>query len=172
MVHSLEVKPLTELDRALFVALYTSAAVMKNIRTPLTKAQAEQYFEHILRRSGEISPPFFFWSIWVEQRPVGIVALMLADTAPNAAEIGIMLKPWIRTGRVSDFVMQKALKYAFDRLGLESVYAHTARSNIAAQKLLDRLGFEPAGLNNDNEAQITRSILKQAWTTEVSAIVE
>lgn len=137
-------RPLSEQDREQFVALYSSERVMRHIFPALTSHSAERYFSKILQNAQRTNAPYMFWSICQANKPsqpVGIVALIFDQKDSVRAEIGIVLKPFVKCRYAAFDAMLEVMLYASNRLGTEDIYAMISPENKAAINLGHRLGF-------------------------------
>ena len=59
----------------------------------------------------------------------------------GAGEIGGILRPEYRHQGVMQPAIEAAIRFAFETMGLQEVFAITSKENQPAQKLLEKLGF-------------------------------
>ncbi len=79
-------------------------------------------------------------------RPVGTVGLSNIDLGARQSEMGILVgEPEARGRGVATRASRLMLDYAFDALGMQSVYLSLFADNPPARKLYDRLGFAESG---------------------------
>lgn len=141
-----QLRPLSQSDKTLVVSLYSHPEVMRHIAPPLTKTQAEDKFDTLL---SELAATPKKREMWVLEHPeagdLGLVGYSFRESELPTAEIGIMLKPFIRNRavrRVSDEGLNLAAKYFWSTAPNGKVIARIDPNNLPASKLVIRLGFE------------------------------
>ncbi len=129
-------------DHDLYVALYTSPAVMARIMPPLDAAGAAAAFERTCRHNGRDTPGHRHWSV-VEAasgQRAGVVGLLREG---RCVEIGgVLLPAWWNRG-VSREAYARIIDHAFEAMGVDLVFGE--RDDDAHARLIDRL-FAPLGL--------------------------
>ncbi|TAA47965.1 N-acetyltransferase [Corallincola spongiicola] len=138
--------PIKKSDFSLFSKLYQTPATMRFIGAPLKQQTTEALFSYVLQQQNVKQPRCAYWTISVDgSGSCGLIGLMFENT--DSAEIGIMLKPFVRSPRISDIAMNRIARYAFTSFGLASVTARIAVENWPAKTLVTRLGFHKIDVN-------------------------
>jgi len=128
-------------DAALYVHLYTDAAVMQWIAPPLGIDAATAAFNRACRHNRAARPGHRTWRVdGLDGRDIGIAALQRAG---DAAEIGVVLREGAWGRGLAREALGAVLAHAFDGMGLAMVYGE--RPNDAQARLVDRM-FAPLGL--------------------------
>jgi RimJ/RimL family protein N-acetyltransferase len=83
---------------------------------------------------------------WGADRPSGQTLLFNIDWGELTAEIGFWTAPWARRRGLSGCALHLTLALAFDHLGLERVFGLTGVENAAAQRSMERAGFQKEGI--------------------------
>jgi hypothetical protein len=138
----LRLRLLAPRDAALFVGLYTDAAVMARIMPPLDVAAATRAFEAACRHNGRANPGHRHWAIEARDdgRGLGIAALLREGTR---AELGVMLRPEAWNRRVSGEAFAALLPHAFEDPTLALIDAQRPDDDHALRidRLLAPFGF-------------------------------
>lgn len=91
----LDLRPLEDGDRPLYVGLYTEAGVMRHVGAPLSPEAAGRGFEGVVRQMRERPPQAWYWVACLRGsgRQAGLLALMF-DQGRESAEFGMMMPAW------------------------------------------------------------------------------
>lgn len=129
-------------DAALYVHLYTDAAVMRHIATPLATDVARQAFARACRHNRASRPGHRTWRIddRADGHALGIAALQRAG---EEAEIGVVLREPVWGRGLGREALAGVLDHGFGQLGLEFIYGE--RPDDAQARLVDRM-FAPLDL--------------------------
>lgn len=78
-----------------------------------------------------------------DDTPIGMLNIKRIDPQASRCELGIVLQSdrYKERGYGTE-AFSLALQYAFETLGLQTVYADTTASNIRMRRILEKLGFE------------------------------
>lgn len=108
---------------------------------PLSVEKTERWFDSHL---GEETR--FDAVIEADGLPVGTIGLLSIDRKNSKAEYYIAMgeTAYKRKG-VAKEASRLLLQYGFEKLGLNRIYLFTETGNIAAQRLFERVGFQPEG---------------------------
>lgn len=129
-------------DAALHVQLYTDAAVMQHIATPLAADAAAQAFARACRHNRAARPGHRTWRIdGADGEPLGIAALQRQG---DAAEIGVVLREAAWGRGLAREALGAVLAHGFDAMQLALVYGE--RPDDGQAMLVDRM-FAPLGLH-------------------------
>lgn len=80
--------------------------------------------------------------IFVGESIIGELSFKRVDRAKGRCELGIALSNDAHKGKgYGSEAFSLAARYAFETLGLRTVYADTMGSNLRMRRILDRLGF-------------------------------
>jgi|LSQX01.2.fsa_nt_gb RimJ/RimL family protein N-acetyltransferase len=112
--------------------------------------------------------------IEVDGEPVGLIGLLDIDTRFSKAEFYIVMgNPNFRGKGIALTATRKMLEMAFTKIGLNRVYLFTELTNINAQVLFIKAGFQVEGLlrqdailNGQFSNRYAMSILKQEFIKE------
>jgi len=106
---------------------------------PYPENGAEQWIEYLLprRKAGE---EYAFAVINAEGGLVGVTGLdhVTGDTAELGYWVG---RPYWNEGYATAAV-RRTLRFAFEKLGLESVFARPLQENTPSRRVLEKIGFE------------------------------
>lgn len=139
----LQLRPLAAADEALYCAIYTDAALMRQVAPVLTAGAAQRAFAAALVANASGASPSAYWALIERQSgvKVGILGLV-GRAASDAAEVGAMiLSAWHSRGYAAEAIVALA-DYAFASLSLTRLHTRHAAGNAAAIGLMDKLGFE------------------------------
>lgn len=132
---------------ALF-AIYSDARVMRywSFAAWTERRQAEEKLALIARQVRETE--MFPWAIADRQddRLIGGVTLFAIDRTHRRGEIGYNLHPDHQGKGLANEAVRLALRFAFDRLGLERIEADIDPRNEASCRFVEKLGFLREGL--------------------------
>ena len=134
----LVLRPITEKDTDLILRWRNSDAVMENfiIRTPLTRQQHENWLATKVA-TGEVEQ-----FIMEAGMPIGSVYLRNVDIQNKTAEYGIFIGE--ESGRGKGYgtkALSLMKKFAYEELGLESLYLEVIETNIKAYAMYEKAGF-------------------------------
>ena len=97
--------------------------------------------------------------------PVGIIGLL--TIADGKAEYYVTLGESEAKGKgIAKQATLVLLKYAFEKLGLKTVYLYTEVNNLSAQKLFERCGFCRKGIEKDSA--VNRGVSVDRYYYEIS----
>jgi len=141
----LRLRPLIDSDMESYLAMWADPEVIRHVSpTPISRAAAEAaatHYTRLLQTKG-----YGYWTIDVNGGPSFAGIIELVDVNFTAAftpaiEVGWLLprEHW-GNGYATDGG-RAALDYAFTTLELDEVVALTAASNIASQRVMQRLGM-------------------------------
>lgn len=136
-------RPWLDSDRQPFAALNADPEVMRYFPAPLTREESDAMADRIallMNRQG--------WGFWAVERTrdkafMGFVGLHQPEDLPFSpcTEVGWRLAhPFWGCGYATEAAFA-CLAFAFGQLGLPSVVAFTAASNIRSQGVMRRLGM-------------------------------
>ena len=151
-------------DRALYGALYTSAAVMARIMPPLSADAAMRLYGRAIGWAQDDRPGHRFWMIDARDAAATIgVAGYLRDGAE--AEIGVLLvEPWWNRG-VSSETFVPLIAHGFERMGLARITAERPDDDHARviDRLLGRFGFVRTPDRASAPGQCRWELPRSAW---------
>lgn len=174
----LHLRPLGPGDEALYCHLYTDAEVMRHVGAPMTADAARRSFRvarQLATRGGTAAQR---WVVFEHgsPAPIGLLAL-IADAASadhardgnaGTAEVGLML----RADRQRRGVAVAAIGAVANRVfgpgagagpGLRLLWARHAARNVAATRLMLRLGFTRLPPRLPGEAEVRWQMPRDRW---------
>jgi len=143
----LVLRPWRDSDLEAFAALNTDPEVMRYFAGVLTRAESDAFVDRARQHCAEHG--FCFWAV---EAPgvaaligcVGLAHVRFQAAFTPAVEIGWRLaRPYWGMGYATE-AARAALRDGFDRVGLREVVAFTARENLPSQRVMQRLGMQPA----------------------------
>lgn len=125
---------------------------MKFIGAPVQSSQAVKNFSHALTQWQSARPQFLYWSITerVSNGKVGVIALIFDRVLKSRAEIGMILTKASQQHGLSKFAMATVAQHAFSREMVAEITAKHRSHHVAAQRLVERLGYEPIGVDEND----------------------
>lgn len=141
----MRLRPLTDADMEPYLAMAADPEVMRYVSpTPIPRASAEAaatHYRRLLETKG-----YGYWAIEVAGGASFAGIILLQDVTFNASftpavEVGWLLpRPYWGNGYATEGG-RAALDHAFTTLRLDEVVALTAASNVASQRVMQRLGM-------------------------------
>ena len=117
-----------------------------SLRSPISNASEEQWFEHMLADHGK-SRYHFVACLLADDRPIGTLGLFELDLVNGSAGLGISVGDPADTGRGHGSDMLAALLgFGFDSLRLERIWLDVFDFNPRARRLYERVGFVHEGV--------------------------
>ncbi len=137
---SLFLRPLEKGDLPLKVKWYNDPDISKTLilEEPLELEKTVKWFERIQYDKSRID-----WRIENKERnPIGLLSFVGIDTDQKSAEIFIVIgeKEYWGKGVMLEAEVA-AMKWGFEVLGLEKIWAHARAENIASIITMKKLGF-------------------------------
>jgi RimJ/RimL family protein N-acetyltransferase len=126
--------------------LQSNPDVVRYLSWPLRDRRASRI--HLRHRTHHVVlsqiDDFLALAIELDGRLIGDVSLNLRTVAPGARslEIGWVLNPRFGGNGYATEATHRLLRFAFDDLAADWVYAHIERDNLRSIALADRVGFE------------------------------
>jgi RimJ/RimL family protein N-acetyltransferase len=161
-----ELRPLREADESVYCSLYTDADTMALIGPPLSPERAARSFHTALRRTADPTDSFRCFAV-VERATriaIGLCGQQPIDVAGRRAEIGIMLTRHARERGHSAGAFALLIDVTFAALPIDTVWVQYHPANAAAERMCDRLGFEPYAEGiRDTDSAIVRRVLRSTW---------
>lgn len=100
------------------------------------EAERDAYFERY-QQLGRVH-----LAVMLEGRPIGEIVLKKMDWKQRCCTMGIVMQCDAYKNRgLGTQAERLALQYAFDELGLDTVYADAVRTNTRSQHVLEKVGF-------------------------------
>ena len=151
----LDLRPLEDADRPLYISLYTDADVMCHVGAPLSTEAASRAFEAVRRQMRRDPPQAWYWVACVRGsgRDAGLLALMF-DPGRGSAEFGMLMFPWAQGRGHATEAVAALVAHAFadpgapgQGGGVSRLHTRHARGHPAGPRVMERLGFvaAPAG---------------------------
>lgn len=144
----LDLRPLEDGDRPLYVALYTDAGVMRHVGAPLSPGAAGRSFERVQQQMRQRPPQAWYWVACLGGcgREAGLLALIF-DAGRESAEFGMMMPAWAQgSGYATEAVgalVAHALGEGADRTGprLQRLHTRHVAGHPAGPRVMAKLGF-------------------------------
>ncbi|WP_213603890.1 GNAT family N-acetyltransferase [Pseudoxanthomonas japonensis] len=136
-----DLRPLTARDTALYVALYTDAAVMRHVAEPMDAKSASQAFSKVESLNRRGSDDYRTWVI-VEKatgQDIGLLALVARE---GIHEIGALIWPEWHNGGVATEIIRRLMDFAFAEGGSQAVFTRHRAENGGAEGLMRKLDFQ------------------------------
>lgn len=101
-------------------------------------AVTDKRFDDRMKRPGTIT-----FAVMLEGSVIGEVLLKRIDRENRACELGIhLINDSVKGNGHGTEAERLAISYAFNELGLETVFADSIIKNVRSQHILEKLGFE------------------------------
>ena len=137
----LDLRPLQADDRALYVALYTDASLLRHVAPALSAAGAASSFATLLATPLEAATGTRAWTLRerAEHTTIGLLGLVRAG---DEAEVGALIRaPWQGRGYACEAIAA-LVRLAFADATLARLHTRHAAANAGALGLMAKLGFE------------------------------
>ncbi len=139
----LDLRPLADGDRALYMRLYGDAQAMQHIGAAQDAGTAARGFRAALRYNAATPSERLFWVIEdrAEAQPLGLIGLSL--DGPGGGEVGVLL-PHAHQGRgIATEAIAALAAHAFSTMPLQRLHTRHQPGHALAAGLMSTLGFEP-----------------------------
>jgi RimJ/RimL family protein N-acetyltransferase len=148
LTERLHLRRLTPEDREPFARLNADSQVMEHFPAQLSPTEAAAFQQKIDAHFA--TRGFGFWAVSprASSELLGMVGLGVVEfeaAFTPCIEVGWRLFPAHWGRGIAQEAAQACLDFAFARLQLEEVFAFTAVTNHRSQRLMQRLGMQPAG---------------------------
>ena len=130
-----------------FVRWFNDADVLHNLamRTPLSGAAEERWFDAMLERQGSTDHHFVI-CVLEDGRPIGTVGLHGIDMAEGNAEFGIAIgEPEFWNRGYGTDATRAICDFGFGELRLERIGLHVYAGNERARRAYEKAGFVHEG---------------------------
>jgi len=107
---------------------------------PISMDEHREFLRHLSEGTSDL-----YWMILKGRLRMGVIYLNQIDRRERSARIGLYRNPDYRRAGVGSEMMGLLLETAFDRLGLEILYAMVLEHNQRAVDLYVSAGFRPTG---------------------------
>lgn len=153
---------LDERDEALYVGIYTDAALMAQVGAPMDEEQAIQAFARTCRLNREQGLRFRSWVITV--KPTGHVAGLLGlRRAGDVVEIGGMMLPAWQGKGVSGHAFPLGIAVAFSFPDVARMMIRYRPDNVLAEGLMYKLGFTRVSDRHPEDGMVRLYLDRQQW---------
>jgi len=114
---------------------------------------------------------FGYWSVFPRERPNDYLGYVVFSPLPESAEIELSYAfrrdAWGR-GHATE-AARAGLDYAFRERGLPEIVALIYPANLASQRVIAKLGFEPAGMRHSyGKDLLLYRLLREAYLTRAA----
>ena len=122
--------------------IFTDMELFERLKeSPYNEEKVDALFD---RRSREEDRVFF--AVMLDGRVIGEVGFKHIDRERKDCELSInMQNDFVKNRGYGTEAERQAVRYAFERLGMESVRAETVLKNARSRHVLEKLGFVPEG---------------------------
>lgn len=154
------------------LASHPDVIATTNLPDPYPEDGAAQWIEDVqCRRAAEIEFPFAILN--TDDTLVGVTGLI--EVSGGVAELGY----WVGTpywGRgYATAANRRVLRFGFEELGLDKVFARPLERNAASRRVLDKLGFDARGTETHehpkwtDDDRVVRYVLRRdQWAAGLS----
>ncbi|MDR6992527.1 GNAT family N-acetyltransferase [Luteimonas sp. 3794] len=136
--------PVSEVDGALFAALYGDAETMAHIGAPLDVDAAARGLSGALRQMRSDPPKARYWRLDEDGHAAGLLSLVV-DPDRHTAETGVLLGDGARGRGIAREALAALLPRVVCAGGLDAVWTRHRPGHAAADGLMRALGFAPLG---------------------------
>lgn len=138
----LRATPVSEVDGALFAALYGDVETMAQVGALLDVDAAGRALSAALRQMRSDPPRARYWRLDQGPHALGLLSLVV-DTARTTAETGLLLGAGARTRGLAREALAELLPHVVCAGGLDAVWTRHRPGHAAAEGLMRSLGFSP-----------------------------
>lgn len=132
----LEIRKLVLADLDHFIDLQSNPNVMQFVGAPaMSKDECEADLIKVISLYAKSEKGFCIWGVYLNEELVGTCAIIQQD---NANEIGYRLREKFWKQGFGGELTEGLIKYAFDDLQLNDLWAEADVSNIGSVKLLEK----------------------------------
>ena len=131
----------SDIDR--FLAWLNDAETSRylSLRSPLSRAAEERWFERLVEEQGKTVFHFVI-CLAVDDRAIGTIGLMEIDYVNGSAGVGIAIgEPALWGQGLGTDAMDAILDFAFGQLRLERVWLDLNTDNVRARRSYEKSGF-------------------------------
>ena len=155
----LRLRPISNGDQALYCHLYTDAALMQHIATPLSVEAAQRSF---LGACAQQSQDRQRWIIRERNshQDIGLVALFAKD---DVAEIGIMLVGDAHGSGMATEAMAAIVDRAFIDGSMRLLWIRQQVSNMPVVGMMQRLGFARISTSDPDTTEVRWDLSRERW---------
>jgi ribosomal-protein-alanine N-acetyltransferase len=132
-------------DRAPFAALGADPRVMRQLGTLLSRSESDALADRI--EAHFAAHGFGLWAVEVPGVAefagfVGLAHAAFAAPFNPSVEVGWRLAPELQGRGYASEAARAALRFGFEQLGLAEILAFTTVSNVASQRVMQRIGMQ------------------------------
>jgi ribosomal-protein-alanine N-acetyltransferase len=135
----LALRPMTQRDAPALFAILGNEEAMRFWHRPAIRRL--EVVEEMVREQIAAAPACCYWTVFLEDDPIGSCDLSLIDRDQARAETGFLFRPDRWGHGYAGEAMAALADYAFDSLDLDVLVARTHVANKAARRVLEKLGF-------------------------------
>jgi ribosomal-protein-alanine N-acetyltransferase len=140
----LKLRSLEDKDLTALYGLRSNEQVNRYLdRAPARSVEDAQAFIRKIR-DGIAGNQSFYWAITLKEQPglIGTICIWNLSVDRKTAELGYELHPDNQGKGYMQEAIALVIRFAFDRIGLSVLEAHTHKDNSASTKLLLKNGFQ------------------------------
>ena len=166
---SIALRPLAAGDEALYCALYTDPAVMRQIDAPLSPESARNAFSRVLRQMQAVPPRSRYWTVTRRDDdgrggdPLGLIALIPDRDGAASAEIGILLRPEARGLGVGGEAVAALVDQVFSTTDIVRLWTRHAATHAGALGIMRQLGFDPMPADPAAPDRTSWVLVRETW---------
>jgi RimJ/RimL family protein N-acetyltransferase len=149
--HPFVLRPYACGDEALYVELFCSDEVMRQVGPPFALKRAERAAAASLRHQNDAAGRFRHWIIEHAEGRAGLLGLALRSErwAGGEVELGVLLRPAWQARGAATAAITAVMPWAFGEARIAALTCHHAPTNPAASALMRRVGFTPCPARAD-----------------------
>ena len=135
-------------DLAVFTEMNCNPDVMRHFPKLMSVEETKNLYRRLLQHQAEFGYCFFAADILETGEFIGFVGLMntrIESHFTPCIEIGWRLTPSAWGKGYATEGAKGCLKWAFENLDAEKIYAYTPQSNLPSQRVMQKIGMSAAG---------------------------
>jgi ribosomal-protein-alanine N-acetyltransferase len=155
----LRLRQISHADETLYCHLYTDAALMQHIATPLSIEAAQRSFANACAQQSQVRQRWI-----IRERDggldIGLVALFAKD---DVAEIGVMLIAGAHGRGLATEAMAAIVDLAFAEGSIRLLWIRQQVSNVPVVAMMQRLGFARLPLSDPDATEVRWDLSRERW---------
>jgi [ribosomal protein S5]-alanine N-acetyltransferase len=152
-------------DADYFYALNSDPDIVRYIRPPHNREQADAWLKEKLANNEKLTNGLGTWAVEKKQNMGEFIGMFTLFCLPNNADVHLgysLLKPFWGLGYATELT-KAGIAYGFYKIGLPRIIATIVREHIVSQNILVKAGFHFFETKHENDTTIdVYEINKQA----------